>query len=170
MLREASVRTATRIEGRVRGGSAEVTAEARAEFVASRASDFDEMERLMGDAITSAVDKYGQAIQAGRQNPSGLLDIYTELENLVKENQGLTRADFDTIADSLELRLYKEYYASRVHILVDESAIAVHSQTIVGMPSPIQARIARLVGGSSLEEVMHWGVPVETHSTSGKPF
>lgn len=73
MLREATARTAT-IEGQIRGGSAATAEAAREDFAAGRASDFDEMERVMGQAKSQAVATYNAAIQAGRSNPSGLLN------------------------------------------------------------------------------------------------
>jgi len=171
MLREASARAATIVEGQIRGRGAATTEAAREDFAAARASDFDEMERIMGQAKTQAVATYNAAIQAGRSDPQGLLDVYIELQNLIIENQGVRREDYDAIADRFELRLYREYYAPRIRIDVYQSAMwGVHSRTIVGMPGDVQRRIQQLVGGSSLAEVMRWSVPVVTTETSGRPY
>jgi hypothetical protein len=122
MLREATARTATIVEGQIRGGSVATAEAAREDFAAGRASDFDEMERVMGQAKSQAVATYNAAIQAGRSNPSGLLNVYTELQNLVIENQGLSREDYDVIADRFEMRLYREYYAPLIRINIYRSA------------------------------------------------
>jgi hypothetical protein len=171
MLRETTARASTIVEGQIRGGSAATAEAARENFAATRASDFDEMERIMGQAKAQAVATYNAAIQAGRSNPSGLLNVYRELQNLIIENQGLGREDFDVIADRFEMRLYREYYSPRVRIDIYQSDTwGVHSRTIVGMPGDVQLRIRQLTGDSCLAEVMRWGVPVVTTETSGRPY
>jgi hypothetical protein len=161
---------ATTIESGITGRSGVSSAVARGEFIASRASDFDEMERTMGQAISSAIARYNGVIQTARSDQTRLLSVYTELDNLLRDNQSLTRSDFDTLANRFEMALYKEYYSSRAHITIYQSSTwGVHSQNIEDMPTAVQGRIARLVGGSALDEVRRWGVPVETVQTRGGP-
>lgn len=90
---------------------------------------------------------------------------------MIIENQGLSREDFDVIADRFEMRLYREYYAPRIRINIYRSEMwGVHSRTIVGMPGDVQRRIRQLTGDSCLAEVTRWGVPVVTTETSGQPY
>lgn len=170
MLRETTVRTTTRIESHVEGSRALSAAEARAEFIASSASDFDEMQRTMENAILEAVVRYNRAIEAGRTDLFRMHAIYTELEKLIKENQGLTRSHYDTLAERLELSLYRAYYAPKVYILELGTLLGVFSREIINMPSAVQGRIVRLLHGHwdvLYEELRSWGVQVKTIVTRG---
>lgn len=169
ILTNSLVQTAaTTIESGMRGRSDVSSAVERAEFIASQASDIDEMDRRMGGAVSSAIARYNGVLESARSDQSRLLSVYTELDNLIRNNRAMKRADFDTLSNRFELALYKEYYKTRARITIYQSSTwGVHSRNIEEMPNAVQGRIARLVGGSALDEVRGWGVPVETIQTSG---